>query len=427
MADIFDYLRKRGSVPFEEDPFNEVDNLVLAMLSYTDFDGILDDSFNTTSLNIADRKYFEKHSRAEARKSIFHFIRAPLLMDGMLKGNRFRETTLTKYVDIINSDKDMQMAAVTFLLSDGSAYVAFRGTDTTVAGWKEDFNMSYMPETAGQLSAVRYLNEVGAEIKGPIRVGGHSKGGNFAVYASAFCDREIQDRILEVYTNDGPGFRSEVMEREAYKRILPRVVSIVPDTSIVGMLLTNNVGHIVVKSKDVGLLQHNALTWMVDQNRFRHTKQSAFGSFINRSQKEWLSNLDDKSREMFVNTLFSFFEATGMDTFDEMIANGRTSAEKIITSIKNLPNEQQVSKCQISDRDQSQRLPIPDSEIQHQSYQHDRSRDKISRISEQEIISHGNRENYQRGLYLLRFDILDLFTGSDRSALWIIPLTIRLS
>ena len=343
MADIFDYLRKRGSVPFEEDPFNEVDNLVLAMLSYTDFDGILDDSFNTTSLNIADRKYFEKHSRAEARKSIFHFIRAPLLMDGMLKGNRFRETTLTKYVDIINSDKDMQMAAVTFLLSDGSAYVAFRGTDTTVAGRKEDFNMSYMPETAGQLSAVRYLNEVGAEIKGPIRVGGHSKGGNFAVYASAFCDREIQDRILEVYTNDGPGFRSEVMEREAYKRILPRVVSIVPDTSIVGMLLTNNVGHIVVKSKDVGLLQHNALTWMVDQNRFRHTKQSAFGSFINRSQKEWLSNLDDKSREMFVNTLFSFFEATGMDTFDEMIANGRTSAEKIITSIKNLPKEQQVA------------------------------------------------------------------------------------
>ena len=343
MADIFDYLRKRGSVPFEEDPFNEVDNLVLAMLSYTDFDGILDDSFNTTSLNIADRKYFEKHSRAEARKSIFHFIRAPLLMDGMLKGNRFRETTLTKYVDIINSDKDMQMAAVTFLLSDGSAYVAFRGTDTTVAGWKEDFNMSYMPETAGQLSAVRYLNEVGAEIKGPIRVGGHSKGGNFAVYASAFCDREIQDRILEVYTNDGPGFRSGVMEREAYKHILPRVVSIVPDTSIVGMLLTNNVGHIVVKSKDVGLLQHNALTWMVDQNRFRHTKQSAFGSFINRSQKEWLSNLDDKSREMFVNTIFSFFEATGMDTFDEMIANGRTSAEKIITSIKNLPKEQQVA------------------------------------------------------------------------------------
>ncbi len=342
MADIFDYLKRRGHVPFAEDPFNEVDNLILAMLSYADFDGILDDSFKTISLNIADRRYFEKHPRTLAKKSIFHFERAPLLMDSMLKGNRFRETELTKYVDIINSDKDMQMSAVTFLLSDGSAYVAFRGTDTTVAGWKEDFNMSYMPETEGQRSAVRYLNEVGAEISGPIRVGGHSKGGNFAIYASAFCDREIQERIITVYTNDGPGFRSEVMEREAYKRILPKVVSIVPETSIIGMMFTNNVGHLIVKSKGVGLLQHDALLWMVEGNRFKETKQSALGSFINNSQKEWLSTLDDESREMFVNTLFSFFEATGMATFDEMIVNRRTSAKKIMGAIKNLPKEKRV-------------------------------------------------------------------------------------
>ena len=342
MADIFDYLKKRGFLSLKEDPFNEVDNLVLAMLAYADFDGILEDSFKTVSISTADRKYFEKHSRAEAKKSIFHFVKAPLLMDDMVKGARFRDTLLTKYVDIINSDKDMQMAALTFLLSDGSAYVAFRGTDTTVAGWKEDFNMSYMPETEGQRSAVRYLNEIGAEIRGPIRVGGHSKGGNFAVYASAFCDREIQDRIIAVYTNDGPGFRSEVMEQEAYKRILPKVVSIIPETSIIGMLFTNNVGHLIVKSKGVGLLQHDALMWMVEGNRFKETKQSALGSFINNSQKEWLSNLDDESREMFVNTLFSFFEATGMATFDEMIVNRRTSAKKIMAEIKKLPKEKRA-------------------------------------------------------------------------------------
>ena len=341
MADIFDYVKRRGILSFEEDPFNEVDNLVLSLLVYTDFDGILDDSFNKTDLGTADRLYFATHSRSRARKSIFHFVRAPLLMDDMLKGDRFRDTLLTRYVDIVNSDKDMQMAAVTFLLSDGSAYVAFRGTDTTVAGWKEDFNMSYMPETEGQRSAVRYLNEVGKKINRPIRVGGHSKGGNFAVYAAAFCDSEIQDRILAVYTNDGPGFRSEVMEREAYKRILPRVVSIVPDTSVVGMLLTSNVGHIIVKSKDPGLLQHDAITWKIERNRFKHTKQSAVGSLINDSQKEWLNSLDDKSREMFVNTLFSFFEATGMATFDEMIVNRRASAGKILATIRNLPKEKQ--------------------------------------------------------------------------------------
>ena len=342
MADIFDYLKRRGVISFAEDPFNEVDNLVLAVLAYADFNGILDNSFNKVDLETADRSYFEKHSRSNAKRSLFHFVKAPLLMDDMLKGERFRDTVLTKYVDIVNSDKDMQMAAVTFLLNDGSVYVAFRGTDTTVTGWKEDFNMSYLPDTEGQLSAVRYLNEVGREIKGPIRVGGHSKGGNFAVYAAAFCDREIQDRIVAVYTNDGPGFRDEVMEREAYKRILPKVVSIVPDTSIVGMLLTSNVGPIVVKSKDVGLLQHDALTWKVERNRFKQTKQSAVGSFINNSQKEWLSNLDDESREMFVNTLFSFFEATGMATFNEMIVNGRTSTGRIIATVRNLPKEKQA-------------------------------------------------------------------------------------
>ena len=342
MADIFDYLKRRGVLSFGEDPFNEVDNLVLAMLSYTDFGGIVEDSFKRISLDTADKKYFEKHSRSEATKSILHFMRAPLLMDDMLKGIRFRGTELTKYVDIISNDKEMQMSAVTFLLSDGSAYVAFRGTDTTVAGWKEDFNMSYLPDTEGQLSAVRYLNEVGKEIKGPIRVGGHSKGGNFAVYASAFCDTEIQDRIIAVYTNDGPGFRDEMMERESYKRILPKVVSIVPDTSIIGMLLTSNVGHIVVKSKFVGLMQHNALMWMVERNRFKRSKQSALGSFISNSQKEWLSNLDDESREMFVNTLFSIFEATGMATFDEMIINRRISTGKIAARIKNLPKGKRV-------------------------------------------------------------------------------------
>jgi hypothetical protein len=188
---------------------------------------------------------------------------------------------------------------------------------------------------------VNYLNEVGKEIKGPIRVGGHSKGGNFAVYAAAFCDREIQDRIVAVYTNDGPGFRSEVMEREAYKRILPKVVSIVPDTAIVGVLLTSNVGHIVVKSKEAGLMQHDALTWMVEQNRFKQTKQSAIGSLIDSSQKEWLSNIDDETREMFVNTLFSLFESTGMETFDEMVVNRRISAKKIMASIKSLPKDKQ--------------------------------------------------------------------------------------
>lgn len=341
MADLFDYLNWRGDVPFSADPFNEVDNLVLAELAYTHFDGMLGDSFRKIKLSTACDRYFRTHSREEARRDSNHIKKAPLLMDGMLSGIRFDSVKLTRYVNIVNADKAMQISALTLLLPDGSAYVAFRGTDSTVVGWKEDFNMSYLSETEGQRSAVRYLNEIGARTDRPLRVGGHSKGGNFAVYASAFCDREVQDRILGVYNNDGPGFRGEVMEREEYKRILPKVVSIVPDTSIIGMLLTSGVEHIVVKSSEKGLMQHDALTWQIERNRFVEAEQSQIGAFITQSQRDWLGKLDDESREMFVNTLFSLFEATGMSTFGEMKVNKLRSAERILSTIKELPKERQ--------------------------------------------------------------------------------------
>lgn len=341
MANIFDYLKWRGDVPFTADPFNEIDNLILAELVYTDFDGILNDSFRKISLKTADEKYFKTHSRSEAEKSNDHIVRSPLLMDGMLSGGRFCDMKFAKYVNVVNADKDMQIAAVTYFLNDGSAYVAFRGTDSTIVGWKEDFNMSYLPDTEGQLSAVRYLNEVGARHKGPIRVGGHSKGGNFAVYAAAFCRKEVQDRIINVYTNDGPGFRDEVMSREGYKKILPKVMSVIPDTSIIGMLLTSSVKHIVVKSSEKGIAQHDTMTWQLERNSFVEAKLSALGTFIMNSQKDWLSKIDDDSREMFVNTLFSLFEATGVSTFGEMKGNIFKSTERILATVKELPKERQ--------------------------------------------------------------------------------------
>ena len=161
------------------------------------------------------------------------------------------------------------------------------------------------------------------------------------MYAAAFCEKEVQDRILRVYTNDGPGFRDEVMLREGYKRILPRVVSIVPDTSIIGMLLTSKVDHIVVKSSEKGLDQHVSLTWQIERNRFVVTEPSRLGTLIRQSQKDWLSKIDDESRELFVNTLFSLFEATGMATFGEMKVNKLKTAEKILSSITKLPKERQ--------------------------------------------------------------------------------------
>lgn len=347
MGDIFEYLKWRGDVPFDADPFNEVDNLVLAELAYADFDGILSSGSDKMPLREADRRYFETHPREDINEDSGHILRAPLLMDGMLSGRRFAGTRLTNYVNIVNADKDMQIAALTYMVPDGSAYVAFRGTDSTIVGWKEDFNMSYLPETEGQRSAVRYLNEAASRTRRPLRVGGHSKGGNFAVYAAAFCDKKVQDRILGVYTNDGPGFRSEVMRSEEYKRIVPKVTSIVPDTSIIGMLLTSRVRHMTVKSSESGIMQHDAMSWQIERNRFVPAEPSALGLFVKESQQNWLSKIDDESRESFVNTLFSVFEATGMDTFGEMKGQKLKAFERMLDGIKGIPKERQAEFLEI--------------------------------------------------------------------------------
>ena len=41
MANLLDYLDWRGDLPLSRDPFNEVDNLILAELSFVDFGGIV--------------------------------------------------------------------------------------------------------------------------------------------------------------------------------------------------------------------------------------------------------------------------------------------------------------------------------------------------------------------------------------------------
>ena len=341
MSNIFDYLEFRGDIPLDEDPFNEVDNLVLSELAYVSFEGIVPHDGRAVPVAYARDAFFAAHPREEIREDSNHIVSAPLLLDGMASGRRFGTAEIMGYADIVDTDEMVQMSAVTFLLSDGTAYVTFRGTDSTVVGWKEDFNMSYLPETEGQRRAVWYLNETGKRLDRPLRVGGHSKGGNFAVYASAFCDRKIRDRIKEVYTNDGPGFRPEVMETKEYRSILPKVISIVPDTSVIGMLLTSDVRHRYIKSSGGGIAQHDAMTWKVVGDRFASAEPSELGLFIMKSQKDWLSKLGDRDRELFVNALFSIFEATGMGTFDEMSRRKLRAVTEMINGMKAMPKDKQ--------------------------------------------------------------------------------------
>ena len=348
MADLFEYLKWRSDVPFSVAPLNDVDNLVLAELAYSDFSGVVPSDGRSLPVAEVCERFFRIHDREEIRKSTSFTGKAPLLMEHMVKGGRFGTMQLCRYVDNLDEEKTAQMSAVTYLLDDGTIYVAFRGTDSTLVGWKEDFDIGCLTETRGQLLAVSYLERVAEAFDAPIRVGGHSKGGNFAVYAASFCSAEIQDRILGVYSNDGPGFRKEVTEMPGYLRILPKLCKIVPDTSMIGMLLTDKAAQRVVKSSASGILQHDAFSWLTERDGFEPAEPSDLGKLLNNVLASWIDGMDDHLRSSVVDTIFDAFEATGADTFHEIAQQKWKSAEAMLGYLFKIPREKQEELFQLA-------------------------------------------------------------------------------
>lgn len=344
MANISDYLDWRGDIPFSVDPFNEVDNLILAELSYTDFGGIVPgpDSEASVSIEKAHQSFFEKYTEEEIMAQNSTTKVAPFLMHKMAGTKRFGGIRLFNYVNEIDIENQTQFSVVSFLLDPDTIYVAYRGTDNTIIGWKEDFNMSFLYHTDGQLRAAAYLNDCYGKDQRHLLVGGHSKGGNFAVYASAFCDKDVQDRIDGVYSNDGPGFLDVVTGSEEYQRILPRIVSTIPEQSIVGMLLQNELSHRVVKSSASGAMQHDAMSWEVLRNEFVFAENLATSSvMLDQTLKNWIFGLTPKERESFVDILFGTLQSTGATTLDELAANKFAMLAGISKNLSSLPKEKQ--------------------------------------------------------------------------------------
>ena len=236
MANMLDYLDWRGDLSMTKDPFNEVDNLILAELSYIPFNEYMPKAGSDESVRLKDvgEAFFEDYTLEDTADN---WNKSPQVLKAAMKMNRFKKMKLRWFVDEFDQENEQQLSIVTFELEDGTAYVAFRGTDGTLIGWKEDFNMAYLFDTPGQKRAAEYMNEHFMNYDRPIRLGGHSKGGNFAMYAGMFCDPAVREKILTIYSNDGPGFHDEVMATDSYRAAKDKIVSIIPESSVVGLLL----------------------------------------------------------------------------------------------------------------------------------------------------------------------------------------------
>ena len=336
MANVCDYIKWRGDLSLDQSKFNEIDNLILSRFSYFPFDKIIKENEVVTIKELSER-----FNQQDITKLPILWKDDVDLFPLMGKSKRFGEMLATKYMNIIDVEKEKQFSAITVLMPDNTIFVSYRGTDNTIVGWKEDLNMSFKSHIASQISAKKYLEIIAQEYPDKkIRIGGHSKGGNIAVYAATFTTREIKNRIINVYNNDGPGFCEDVIETPEYQEMIEKVHTYIPQSSVIGRLMNHREKYTVVESVQKGIMQHDLYSWQVLGKEFVTLEEVTNGSvFVDKTIKGWLEDVEPAKREQVIDVVFDILNATDAQTMKELKSNWFSSARIILTSYKNIDNE----------------------------------------------------------------------------------------
>lgn len=339
MGNIMDYISWRGDLSFEQSQFNEVDNLILACFSYVNLDGI---SAVTKQKGIGLKKLTKEFMKLHTMKELEadkSFIRlAPFMMMEMAKSVRFGKCVVRNYVNDIVTEAEQQFAAMEIVLEDGTSYVSFRGTDDTIIGWKEDFNLSTGVVPA-QKRAIEYLQKISEHTDGMLRVGGHSKGGNLAIYGSVMC-KSAHEKILEIYSNDGPGFSREFQELPETKEMMPKIIRIIPEYSIIGTLLEHEKEPVIVASSSKGLLQHDGFSWEVQGPALvrRDSLNKTALRFIEILHK-WIDGIDMEQKRLLIEDLFATLQASGYENLSEVQSGGLKSLAAMVKRVEKFAPE----------------------------------------------------------------------------------------
>ena len=335
-GNILNYMEWRGDISLIQAPFCDVDNLILALLSYVELEGIVPTVEEKRSITVleAAKRFFETHTEAELRANKSLIADSYRVLGNMARTRRFSGARLCNLCSIVDENIEMQFMALHIQLEDGTTYISFRGTDDTLIGWKEDFNMAYRMPVPSQIEAVEYLEKTVHFGISKLRLGGHSKGGNLAIYAAIECKELIQRRIIGVYSNDGPGFLTNMVRDQKYQKIKNRIKSIVPENTIIGMMLEHDNEYIIVKSRQTGAKQHDGLTWEVMGNHFVAVdSRSQQSMIIDKTIRDWLSGVDDARRFRFVDVVFDLLASTGARNLSELNKDG---LKKMNLFLKNL-------------------------------------------------------------------------------------------
>ncbi|MCR5144969.1 MAG: DUF2974 domain-containing protein [Lachnospiraceae bacterium] len=329
MSNIVEYVRWRGDFSFEQSPFNIIDNLVLSHLTYLDMTEVFKDTSEITIEDIYERM------KDDIRFRLLNYGEEDCkLLKECAASKRFSKVKVSRYVDDIRVQDNIQFAAMLFYVNENIKVVAYRGTDNTIVGWKEDFMMSYCRIPAQQ-QALQYLHEVLKDID-KVYVLGHSKGANLAMYATAHLSEDELDKIEKVYLNDGPGFCQQVLDASLIEKIDDKCVRITPEFCVVGAIFEPKITEeYIVKSSASQMMQHGMLSWQVigeglelaeAHDPYSEGINSVFDRFV-----EKMDNLQD--RQAFVDSIFDTMGENGAVTIEDFTKEGPAAMENLFMNV----------------------------------------------------------------------------------------------
>lgn len=340
---VFDYLRWRGDLTFRQSPFNEVDNLILCIISYLNFRRVAALKTLDPDKALSMESVAALLTEQDEQLGLSELDYLPLL-HAAANTARFRAVGLYGFTHEYDEEKAMQFDAISFLVPDNTLFVAFMGTDTSLAGWKEDFHMSFLSAVPAQERAAAYTQQMANGCpERLLRIGGHSKGGNLAAWAALHLPQDLQEtRLLAAYNNDGPGFARAMVETEEYRCVAGKLHTYIPESSIVGVLLEHGEDYAVIDSANRSIMQHEPLSWYVLGTRFVHLgERSQMGRLADDVLREWIGSMSPQERQQFTDAFFEVLSLSGKArTLDDLRGGGLSGGAALLRQYAEADEEQ---------------------------------------------------------------------------------------
>ncbi|MDD2971207.1 MAG: DUF2974 domain-containing protein [Lachnospiraceae bacterium] len=340
---IITYVKEYGTYTFRQRPFCPVDSLVLSELSYLKYDHCASSIEEVQNhITLGEIAGLEEQALQQLFQGIMDKKANAELLRLAGSSTRFGGTEVSYYENLVEPEQETQFSAMVFILKGWMPFVAFRGTDETLAGWREDFNMAYMSPVPAQERARSYLQKVAPILmrESVFLMGGHSKGGNLAVYAATHADTKVQRAIEQIYNLDGPGFGRDMGKEGRYRYVSGKIRKMIPQSSIIGMMLENQVDYQVIRSSQEGILQHDPFSWVVEKGSFLYLeKLDTKAQIMGKTLYEWIMDMTVEERKRLIDLLFQVLSNEQITPLSIFSQDWKESVRQILDTMKELDED----------------------------------------------------------------------------------------